>query len=563
MKNRIVAAVLAVMVAGALTACSSGSKTESTTQTTAQATTQAAKETQAKTTEAKATEAKTTEAKATEAKTTEAKATEAKTTEAKATEAKTTEAKTTEAKTTEAKETEAKTTEAKATEAKTTEAKETEAKAAEAKTTEAAATEAAETEAEKKLPEEAQYTIYNQTGEKVTEIKFTRNDTGKVALDEKSGLADGASTVLKIKKDSTVTDMTSFTFSFTTEGGYTAEYKTLGFEVAPMTLIAEDAKSGATPFKFEAPAEGAFTEAEKATESEATEKVTEKATEAKATEKVTEKATEAKATEKVTEKATEAKATEKVTEKATEAKTTEAAETEAATEAEEEKKVLPDKAEYTFNNKTGEKVTEIKLVDNTSKKVVEDLKDGLDDGKSVKVSIKKDSSITDKTSYTLTFTTKSGYKAEYKTLGFEVAGINLIAEDAKSGATPIEFIPEAETEAETEVATEAEEEKKELPDKAEYTFNNATGEKVTEIKLVDNTSKKVVEDLKDGLEDGKTVKVSIDKDSSVTDKTSYTLTFTTKSGYKAEYKTLGFEVATIKLISEDAKSGATPIEFEK
>ena len=542
MKNRIVAAVLAVMVAGALTACSSGSKTESTTQTTAQATTQAAKETQAKTTEAKATEAKTTEAKATEAKTTEAKTTEAKTTEAKETEAKTTEAKTTEAKTTEAKETEAKTTEAKATEAKTTEAKATEAKTTEAKETEAKAaeaktTEAAETEAEKKLPEEAQYTIYNQTGEKVTEIKFTRNDTGKVALDEKSGLADGASTVLKIKKDSTVTDKTSFTFSFTTEGGYTAEYKTLGFEVAPMTLIAEDAKSGATPFKFEAPAEGASTEAEKATEAEAT--------------------------EKVTEKATEAKATEKVTEKATEAKTTEAAETEAATEAEEEKKVLPDKAEYTFNNKTGEKVTEIKLVDNTSKKVVEDLKDGLDDGKSVKVSIKKDSSITDKTSYTLTFTTKSGYKAEYKTLGFEVAGINLIAEDAKSGATPIEFIPEAETEAETEAATEAEEEKRELPDKAEYTFNNATGEKVTEIKLVDNTSKKVVEDLKDGLEDGKTVKVSIDKDSSITDKTSYTLTFTTKSGYKAEYKTLGFEVATIKLISEDAKSGATPIEFEK
>ncbi|MCI6239398.1 MAG: hypothetical protein MR638_10195 [Lachnospiraceae bacterium] len=505
MKNRIVAAVLAVMVAGALTACSSGSKTESTTQTTAQATTQAAKETQAKTTETKATEAKTTEAKATEAKTTEAKATEAKTTEAKETEAKATEAK-----------------------------------ATEAKTTEAAATEAAETEAEKKLPEEAQYTIYNQTGEKVTEIKFTRNDTGKVALDEKSGLADGASTVLKIKKDSTVTDKTSFTFSFTTEGGYAAEYKTLGFEVAPMTLIAEDAKSGATPFKFEAPAEGASTEAEKATEAEATEKVTEKATEAKATEKITEKATEAKATEKVTEKTTEA-----------------------ATEAEEEKKVLPDKAEYTFNNKTGEKVTEIKLVDNTSKKVVEDLKDGLDDGKSVKVSIKKDSSITEKTSYTLTFTTKSGYKAEYKTLGFEVAGINLIAEDAKSGATPIEFIPEAETEAETEAATEAEEEKRELPDKAEYTFNNATGEKVTEIKLVDNTSKKVVEDLKDGLEDGKTVKVSIDKDSSITDKTSYTLTFTTKSGYKAEYKTLGFEVATIKLISEDAKSGATPIEFEK
>ena len=542
MKNRIVAAVLAVMVAGALTACSSGSKTESTTQTTAQATTQAAKETQAKTTEAKATEAKTTEAKATEAKTTEAKTTEAKTTEAKETEAKTTEAKTTEAKTTEAKETEAKTTEAKATEAKTTEAKATEAKTTEAKETEAKAaeaktTEAAETEAEKKLPEEAQYTIYNQTGEKVTEIKFTRNDTGKVALDEKSGLADGASTVLKIKKDSTVTDKTSFTFSFTTEGGYTAEYKTLGFEVAPMTLIAEDAKSGATPFKFEAPVEGASTEAEKATEAEAT--------------------------EKVTEKATEAKATEKVTEKATEAKTTEAAETEAATEAEEEKKVLPDKAEYTFNNKTGEQVTEIKLVDNTSKKVVEDLKDGLEDGKSVKVSIKKDSSITDKTSYTLTFTTKSGYKAEYKTLGFEVAGINLIAEDAKSGATPIEFVPEAETEAETEAATEAEEEKKELPDKAEYTFNNATGEKVTEIKLVDNTSKKVVEDLKDGLEDGKTVKVSIDKDSSITDKTSYTLTFTTKSGYKAEYKTLGFEVATIKLISEDAKSGATPIEFEK
>ena len=262
MKKRMAAVVLALMVAGALTACS-GSKTET---KDTQATTQA-KETEAKQTEAKQTEAKQTEAKQTEAKQTEAKQTEAKQTEAKQTEAKQTEAKQTEAKETEAKETEAKETEAKQTEAKETEAKETEAKTTEApKTTEASETEAAAgTEAEEQLPDKAEYTIYNQTGEAVTSIQFYQNDIKKMIVSDGTPLADGESRVVTIEKDDTVTPDTTYSFSFQTEGGYVAFYRTLHFEIVPMTLIAEDAKTGATPFQFAEPevsATEATTEAE-------------------------------------------------------------------------------------------------------------------------------------------------------------------------------------------------------------------------------------------------------------------------------------------------------------
>lgn len=378
MKNRVIAVVLAVMVAGTLTACS-GSGTKET-QPATQATTQA-KETQAPETQAKETQAAETQAAETEAKTTEAKETEAKATEAKETEAAATEAEETEAKTTEAKETEAKETEAAATEAEETEAKATEAAGS-------------ETEAEAEIPAEAVYTLVNNTGLEVTGIKFYQNDIKKIVVTDNEPLEDGDSTVIKIEKDDTITADTRYTISYQTAAvdedhqPQPHVYKNLGYETVQLNLLAPDAITGATPFEF---AEPGTSETE--AETEAT-----------------------------------------------------ASETEAETE-----RPLPDKAIYQFNNVTGEDVTELTVTDNATKKVVFEIKKALADKESTVFSIDKDDTITNDTSYTISFKTKSGYEGEFKTLHFEQASINLIAEDAKSGATAIEFTYDApETEAETE-----------------------------------------------------------------------------------------------------------------
>ena len=46
-------------------------------------------------------------------------------------------------------------------------------------------------------------------------------------------------------------------------------------------------------------------------------------------------------------------------------------------------------------------------------------------------------------SYTLEYTTESGRNASFTTLHFETVPINLLAEDAMTGATPLQFaIPE-------------------------------------------------------------------------------------------------------------------------
>ena len=43
------------------------------------------------------------------------------------------------------------------------------------------------------------------------------------------------------------------TVSFRTEGGYEAQFPTLHIETAPITLLAQDALTGATPITFKAP----------------------------------------------------------------------------------------------------------------------------------------------------------------------------------------------------------------------------------------------------------------------------------------------------------------------
>ena len=114
---------------------------------------------------------------------------------------------------------------------------------------EAASSEAASSEAE---VEPAEYTVYNTTGENVTELYLYvagSEDKGEnLAAD---GLADGDSVVLTLPEDADKS--AEYVLEFTTESGDTQSFDTLSYEVAPISLLSVDAAAGATPISFTAP----------------------------------------------------------------------------------------------------------------------------------------------------------------------------------------------------------------------------------------------------------------------------------------------------------------------
>ena len=114
---------------------------------------------------------------------------------------------------------------------------------------EAASSEAASSEAE---VEPAEYTVYNTTGENVTELYLyvagSEDKGDNLAAD---GLADGDSVVLTLPEDADKS--AEYVLEFTTEGGDTQSFDTLSYEVAPISLLSVDAAAGATPISFTAP----------------------------------------------------------------------------------------------------------------------------------------------------------------------------------------------------------------------------------------------------------------------------------------------------------------------
>ena len=113
----------------------------------------------------------------------------------------------------------------------------------------AASSEAASSEA---AVEPAEYTVYNTTGSTVSELYLYvagSEDKGEnLAAD---GLADGDSVVLTLPEDADKN--AEYVLEFTTEGGDTQSFDTLGYEVAPISLLSVDAAAGATPISFTAP----------------------------------------------------------------------------------------------------------------------------------------------------------------------------------------------------------------------------------------------------------------------------------------------------------------------
>ena len=111
-------------------------------------------------------------------------------------------------------------------------------------------TEAA-TEAE---PQKAEYTIYNTTGDTVTELYLYlvgSEDKGENFAGE--GLEDGASVVIT-KEAASEDEAKAMTFVLEfVSGGQTQKHETVHFEVAPISLKSVDAASGATPIAFAKP----------------------------------------------------------------------------------------------------------------------------------------------------------------------------------------------------------------------------------------------------------------------------------------------------------------------
>ncbi len=103
-------------------------------------------------------------------------------------------------------------------------------------------------------PVKAAYTIYNVTGEKVTELYLY--DTGasdKGTNYAEAGLDADATTTIEIEE--TIKDSLAavYTLEFVTESGYTGNFTTLHFETVPISLLSADGMTGATMIKFGAP----------------------------------------------------------------------------------------------------------------------------------------------------------------------------------------------------------------------------------------------------------------------------------------------------------------------
>ena len=122
--------------------------------------------------------------------------------------------------------------------------------ASSAASSEAASSEAASSEA----AAPAEYTVYNTTGAKVTELYlYEAGSTEKGENYAGEGLADGASVVITREESAEKQKELTYVLEFTTEDGATQTFETLHYEVAPLSLLSVDAAAGATPIAFSAP----------------------------------------------------------------------------------------------------------------------------------------------------------------------------------------------------------------------------------------------------------------------------------------------------------------------
>ena len=99
------------------------------------------------------------------------------------------------------------------------------------------------------------YTIYNTTGETVTELYLVDNLTGEQGVNYAvNGFANDAMWIItRTVSAEEIEAGYSMTLYFKTESGYEGSFATLHIEVAPIYLLSADAMTGATQISFKAP----------------------------------------------------------------------------------------------------------------------------------------------------------------------------------------------------------------------------------------------------------------------------------------------------------------------
>ena len=304
------------------------------------------------------------------------------------------------------------------------------------------------------------YTIYNVTGEKVVTLTLTDNVTGEVSENLAGDDGIAADAIVEITKSLPVTEDGShrLTLTFVTESGYEGKFETLSIEVAPISLLAADALTGATQISFKVPQQtGVYTiynvTGEKVVTLTLTDNVTGEVSENLAgddgieADAIVEITKSLPVTEDGSHRLTLTFVTESGYEGKFETLSIEVAPisllaADALTGATQIAFKVPQQTGvYTIYNVTGEKVVTLTLTDNVTGEVSENLAG--DDGIAADaiVEITKSLPVTEDGSHrlTLTFVTESGYEGKFETLSIEVAPISLLAADALTGATQIAF----------------------------------------------------------------------------------------------------------------------------
>lgn len=107
--------------------------------------------------------------------------------------------------------------------------------------------------AEETVQTVGEYTICNTTGSPVTELYLYPTGSAEKGKNHAAQpLGTGNRLVLKYDAGDAAKE-TELTLEFKTEDGYSASFTTLHIETAPISLLAEDALTGATPVAFRLP----------------------------------------------------------------------------------------------------------------------------------------------------------------------------------------------------------------------------------------------------------------------------------------------------------------------
>ncbi len=302
------------------------------------------------------------------------------------------------------------------------------------------------------------YTVYNVTGETVTEITITDNVTGEKSENlAGEGLAPDASAELTWTLPAGEDGHHRLTLAFKTESGYEGSFATLSIEVAPISLLSADAMTGATMISFKVPQQtGTYTiyntTGEKVTGLMLIDNVTgensgnllgEEGLEADAWIVITKSIP---VTEDGHHRLTLAFSTESGYQGGFPTLSIEVApisllSADAMTGATQIAfKAVQQTGVYTIYNVTGETVTELYLTDNVTGDKSENFAgEGLAADASIEITKSLAAAEDGHHRLTLSFKTESGYEGSFGTLSIEVAPISLLSADAMTGATMITF----------------------------------------------------------------------------------------------------------------------------